>query len=214
MLTLSHRFHRGGNAQKTLYRFLCAGEFSLHDDRWFTHPWGVRGGKPGSRSRKAIHRMNDKGEDIVSLLPSKCDHIKVKPGDLLEWQTWGGGGLGDPLTRPADIVALEAKRKLVTTDGARKNYGVVLDPRTLDVKVSETEVLRADVEQAEGGKAAPLYARGGSMSELVANCEQETGFQPPKPQWESDLYGPHVALPYVQEWYKKAREVGYKRWDV
>lgn len=29
-------FHRGGNAQKTLYRFLCAGEFSLHDDRWFT----------------------------------------------------------------------------------------------------------------------------------------------------------------------------------
>ena len=27
-------FHRGGNAQKTLYRFLSAGEFSLHDDRW------------------------------------------------------------------------------------------------------------------------------------------------------------------------------------
>lgn len=72
--------NRGGNAQKTLYRFLSAGEFSLHDDRWFTKPWGVRGGKPGSRSRKAIHRGDGKGGYVSELLPSKCDHVKVKPG--------------------------------------------------------------------------------------------------------------------------------------
>lgn len=29
------------------------------------------------------------------------------PGDVLEWITWGGGGLGDALLRPADIVAKE-----------------------------------------------------------------------------------------------------------
>ena len=46
--------------------------------------------------------------------------------DLLEWQTWGGGGLGDPLTRPAESVALEVKRKLVTVDGAKSNYGVIV----------------------------------------------------------------------------------------
>ena len=73
-------FHRGGNAQRTLYRFLCRGEFSLHDDRWFTMPWGVRGGKPGSRSRKALRRLQPDGKMSVELLPSKCDHIKVKPG--------------------------------------------------------------------------------------------------------------------------------------
>ena len=73
-------FHRGGNAQKTLYRFLSAGEFSLHDDRWFTTPWGVKGGKPGSRSRKAIHRLQQDGKFEKTLLRSKCDHIKVKPG--------------------------------------------------------------------------------------------------------------------------------------
>jgi 5-oxoprolinase (ATP-hydrolysing) len=73
-------FHRGGNAQKTLYRFLSAGEFSLHDDRWFTMPWGVRGGKPGSRSTKAIHRLQPDGSFEKTLLQSKCDHIKVKVG--------------------------------------------------------------------------------------------------------------------------------------
>ena len=73
-------FHRGGNAQKTVYRFLSAGEFSLHDDRWFTMPWGVRGGKPGSRSKKAIHQLQPDGSYTKTLLPSKCDHVKVKPG--------------------------------------------------------------------------------------------------------------------------------------
>lgn len=204
-------FHRGGNAQRTHYRFLSAGEFSLHDDRWFTKPWGVRGGKPGSRSTKSLLRVN--GERI--LLQSKCDHVKVQPGDLLEWSTWGGGGLGDPLTRPAEIVALEVRRRLVTIAGAKDNYGVVVNPETLEVDVSATETLRADIEQAEAGKEAPLYDRGGTMEELIASCKEETGFEPPTPQWdEEEIYGPHCALPYVKEWYAKGKEVGYKVWDV
>ncbi|EMC92489.1 hypothetical protein BAUCODRAFT_38559 [Baudoinia panamericana UAMH 10762] len=207
-------FHRGGNAQKTLYRFLSAGEFSLHDDRWFTKPWGVRGGKPGSRSTKAIHGPDGKGGVTTQLLPSKCDHVKVKPGDLLEWQTWGGGGLGDPLTRPAETVALEVRRKLVTIAGAKANYGVIVNPDTLDVDEIATETLRADIEKAEAGKALPLYDRGGTMEELVKACKGETGFEPPIPQWQEEVYGPHVAVPYVQEWYKKGREIGYKIWDL
>ncbi|KAK5114575.1 hypothetical protein LTR85_010152 [Meristemomyces frigidus] len=207
-------FYRGGNAQKTMYRFLSAGEFSLHDDRWFTRPWGVRGGKPGSRSKKSIHRGDGKGGYTSELLQSKCDHVKVKPGDLLEWQTWGGGGLGDPWTRPAESVALEVRRKLVTVEGAKANYSVIIDPETLEVDEVGTETLRADIEKAECGREGPLYERGGTMEELVKACKSETGFEPPQPQWEEEIYGPHVALPYVQDWYKKAREIGYKIWDV
>ena len=88
-------FYRGGNAQRTLYRFLARGEFSLHDDRWFTKPWGIKGGKPGMRSRKVFYEYSKckEGEEPKPVtLPSKCDHIKVAPGDLLEWVTWGGGG--------------------------------------------------------------------------------------------------------------------------
>ncbi|KAK3616573.1 hypothetical protein LTR56_025873 [Elasticomyces elasticus] len=207
-------FHRGGNAQLTMYRFLSAGEFSLHDDRWFTKPWGVRGGKPGSRSKKSIHRGDGKGGYTVELLQSKCDHVKVKPGDLLEWQTWGGGGLGDPFTRTPELVALEVRRKLVTIEGAKANYGVILNADTLELDELATETLRSDAEKAEGGKEQPLYDRGGSMEELIKECKEATGFDAPQPQWEQDVYGPHVALPYVKDWYAKGREIGYKMWDV
>ena len=135
--------------------------------------------------------------------------------DLLEWQTWGGGGLGDPLTRPAESVALEVKRKLVTVEGAKANYGVIINPSTLELDGTATEILRADIEKAEAGQEAPLYDRGGSISELVARCKEETGFDPPVPQWEDEsIYGPHCNMKYVQDWYKKGREMGYKIWDV
>ena len=132
----------------------------------------------------------------------------------MEWQTWGGGGLGDPLIRPAETVALEVRRRLVTVEGAKANYGVIINPTTLEVDEVATETLRADIEKAEAGKEALLYDRGGTIDELVARCWEETGFEPPRPQWTEEIYGPHVAVPYVQDWYKKGRQVGYKLWEA
>ncbi|PLB49707.1 putative hydantoin utilization protein A [Aspergillus steynii IBT 23096] len=205
-------FYRGGNAQRTLYRFLCRGEFSLHDDRWFTKPWGIRGGKPGSRSRKILYRYSkSKGDPPVRVLPSKCDHVRVDPGDLLEWVTWGGGGLGDPLTRPAVKVALEVRRGLVTVDGARENYGVVVTPER-SVAHGDTEALREEIRKTrdEAGQP-PQYDRGGSIAQLTDSCFDETGLDAPRPQWELDPYGPHVKLPYVRDWFAHMRVV--KGWD-
>src|SRR6478752_6584573 len=111
---------RGGNGIEIAYRFLETGEISIHDDRWFTYPWGVNGGLPGGRSRKLMVRT----DGTKQILPSKCDRVKVHPGDLLHYVTWGGGGWGDPLTRDPALVAREVGRGLVTRDGA-KAYGVV-----------------------------------------------------------------------------------------
>lgn len=52
------------------------------------------------------------------------------------------------------------------------------------------------------------YDRGGTIEELISKCKAETGMDPPKPQWEKNPYGPHVALPYVKNWYKTMREKG------
>ena len=202
-------FFRGGNAQRTLYRFLSEGEVSVHDDRWFTKPWGVNGGMPGTRSRKAIYRQNSWGTEkaIREALPSKCDYVHVKPGDVLEWITWGGGGLGDPLTRPAEKVAMEVHRRLVTIEGAKRNYGVVVDAEDFSVDVAATEELRAKMKSERLKEYNMLsYNRGGTNDELAAKCFEETELPAPKPLWESDPYGPHVSLPYVKEWYKKMRE--------
>ena len=199
----------------TLYRFLSAGEFSIHDDRWFTKPWGINGGSPGARSFKKIYRYSSKdpSNPTVEVLPSKCDYVRVQPNDLLEWVTWGGGGLGDPTTRPTHIVAMEVARKLVTVKGARENYGVVVDGSTFEVDDEATRVRRAEIVGKRGKEyAGRVYDRGGTLAELSASCLEETGLPPPRPQWERDPYGPHVALPYVTDWYKTMREKG--DWDL
>jgi 5-oxoprolinase (ATP-hydrolysing) len=77
-------FFRGGNAQRTLYRWLCEGDVSIHDDRWMIKPWGVNGGMPGSRSRKVLYRNNSYGTDAQEqnkeLCQSKQDYLHVYPG--------------------------------------------------------------------------------------------------------------------------------------
>ncbi|KAF3012402.1 hypothetical protein E8E14_010068 [Neopestalotiopsis sp. 37M] len=200
-------FYRGGNAHRTRYRFLNRGEFSLHDDRWFTHPWGIDGGQPGKRSRKVLYRYSQARDPEPEYLPSKCDHVKVMPGDVLEHITWGGGGLGDAFTRPAETVALEVHQKLVTVTGARDNYGVIVDPVTFEVDSSGTEALRARLS-AEKKECPSIYNRGGSLDELRSRCLDDTGLPAPRPQWNEDPYGAHVTLPYVQEWYKTRRAEG------
>lgn len=79
-------YYRGGNAQRTIYRFLCEGDVSIHDDRWLVKPWGVNGGKPGSRSRKVLYRNNSFGtaeeKDNVEMCHSKQDYLHVHPGEI------------------------------------------------------------------------------------------------------------------------------------
>lgn len=193
-----------------MYRFLSAGEFSIHDDRWFTKPWGVSGGKPGSRSKKIIYYYSkDPQNPLTEVLKSKCDHIRVSPGDVLEWITWGGGGLGDPLTRPEKTVALEVHRGTVTVEGARKNYGVVVNPSGYSVDQAATDALREEMTaERPSNKNPKLFDRGGTLAELRASCLEETGQPPPIPQWDKDPYGPHVAVPYVKDWFKLMRDRG------
>lgn len=80
-------FYRGGNAQRTLYRFLCEGDVSIHDDRWLVKPWGVNGGMPGSRSKKILYKNDsygtDKQKENTVLCQSKQDYIHVNPGKTL-----------------------------------------------------------------------------------------------------------------------------------
>ncbi len=170
-------FYRGGNGIDIAYRFLEPGTISIHDDRWFTYPWGVNGGLPGARSRKLLVRVGG-GEEI---LPSKCDNVRVEPGDVLHYVTWGGGGWGDPYDRDPALVALEVDRGLVTLEGARR-YGVVLEAREdapPAVDVPATERLREQLRAARG--KVQVFDFGPSIDELRASCLAETGLAPPAP---------------------------------
>mgnify|MGYP002476205298 CR=1 FL=1 len=62
---------------------------------------------------------------ITAPMPGLVLAIKVKEGDLLYFNTWGGGGWGDPFKRDPELVRLDVDRRLVTRAGARR-YGVVI----------------------------------------------------------------------------------------
>jgi N-methylhydantoinase B len=164
---------RGGNGIEILYRFLEAGDISIHDDRWFTYPWGVNGGEPGARSRKVMERADGSRE----VLASKCDRVAVQPGDALRYITWGGGGWGDPTERAADVVARDVRRGLVTHAGARR-YGVVLMDG-LRVDSAATAALRAAMRAAAPPHS--VFNFGADIETLRARCLAETGLPPPAP---------------------------------
>ncbi len=172
--------HRGGNAIRVGYRFLEDGQISIHDDRWLTYPWGVNGGEPGKRSRKVLHRTDGTEE----VLPSKCDRVKVAVGDLLLFETWGGGGWGDPLKRSVENVVFDVRAGLVSIEGARR-YGVVIDG-TLSADENATKALRAKLAKERGDTL--LFNRGGTIEELKARCREETGLEPPQtPQFQRGI---------------------------
>ena len=103
-------------------------------------PEGLFGGKPGSRARFLVN-----GEPAD---PSGLTHCL--PGDLVEFHSAGGGGFGDPLERDPEMVKRDVEMGYVSLEGARRDYGVVLDPMTLDLDSEATEKLRGELRARRG----------------------------------------------------------------
>jgi N-methylhydantoinase B len=169
--------HRGGNGIRMTYRFLEPGVVAIHDDRWFTYPWGVNGGAPGARARKILVRA----DGTTSIVGNKVEDIRVEADDRLHFITWGGGGWGDPLARDPALVAREIVQGLVTVQGAR-SYGVVIVDGVVDA--AATERLRGEL-RATRPDPLPLFDHGPGIEAMRAACEAETGLPAPRqPAWQ------------------------------
>ena len=97
-------------------------------ERSVTPAWGLFGG------RDAV------GPDVV-INPGKPDerhmlkanaHV-LEPGSAVELLTGGGGGFGDPRQRDPEQVRSDVLDGYVTREAAERDYGVELDPETLEV---------------------------------------------------------------------------------
>ena len=66
----------------------------------------------------------------------------IRPGTVYRQRAGGGGGYGDPFARPADLVAEEVRAELISLDCARRDYGVVVDPKTFAVDEAASAKLR------------------------------------------------------------------------
>ena len=164
--------HRGGNGLSVAYHFLCDGNVGIHDERWFTYPWGVLGGETGMRSTKRLVRTDGSEE----WLPAKAEGVKVKRGDVLYFNTWGGGGWGDPCERDPALVKQDVERRLVTREGASR-YGVVLGEDG-NIDTAATEQLRTEIVTARKDEKQ-LFNFGGDIEDIRVRCREETHLAPP-----------------------------------
>jgi N-methylhydantoinase B/oxoprolinase/acetone carboxylase alpha subunit len=77
--------------------------------------------------------------------------------------TCGGGGWGDPFTRDPLVVQQDVTRGFISLQGASADYGVVLNPLTLEIDKSATEELRKNRPSTPR-----LFDRGPTFAEAEA----------------------------------------------
>jgi N-methylhydantoinase B len=99
---------------------------------------GLFGGGDGSRAQFLVNNI---AGDPYGL-------TQIKSGDIVIMDAAGGGGYGDPLERDVEMVMRDFLNGYVTLRGAREDYGVVIDPETMEVDKTETESLRKSLKKA------------------------------------------------------------------
>jgi N-methylhydantoinase B len=149
-------FHRGGNSAEialTLRGIPGAGGLVMTHGAEVPNSAGVFGGWPGSTvSQRFITLQELEGGATVDEsrdLGPKPGNLPIRAGDVFSVSWQGGGGYGDPLTRPLDLVEADLLAELLSTDAARALYGVVADGLAIDSEA--TRDLRRDMRAARIG---------------------------------------------------------------
>jgi N-methylhydantoinase B len=159
-------YHRGGTGVVRDVRVLCErAEVATRMENTLVAPYGVLGGRAGRTGRVVLNPGTPEERE----LPGQGDGVQVKRGDLMRFETCGGGGWGDPLTRDAMRVRQDVARGFVTVRGALEDYGVVLDPATLEIDKQATDEARA----ARAGET-PLIDRGPGFEDAEAAWRART----------------------------------------
>src|SRR5437899_5665490 len=108
-------------------------------ERYIFPPAGRMGGSPGTTGYTTLNPGTNHERDI-----GKIDVLQMEPGDVLRIGTQGGGGFGDPLERPVDIVAEDLRNGFISPETMRDCYGVVLDGDGA-VHQAQTRALRTQI---------------------------------------------------------------------
>jgi N-methylhydantoinase B len=128
---------RGGLSVVRDLRLMYAdASLQIRSDRREHRPYGLAGGQPGGA---CWNILNPDGDEQV--LPSKVT-TRLGRGDVHRHITAGGGGYGDPLLRDPARVLGDVLAGKVTTEGARRDYGVVVRDGQVDEEA--TASLRAE----------------------------------------------------------------------
>ena len=130
---------RGGMGIRKDYQMLVDSYVGTHSNRHKIPGPGLSGGVDGSLTRIL---QNPDGPETQTL-PREGTFIPVQAQDVVTIISGGGGGYGDPLERDPDLVLNDVLNGKVTEEGARKDYGVVVNQGARQVDVEATTLLRS-----------------------------------------------------------------------
>lgn len=103
---------------------------------------GILGGGAGILNRGELRYPDGRvhvcrSKEVVAGIPKGTRWVQV---------AGGGGGYGDPRLRPAELVAREVRYGYVSARSAEEDYGVVINPKTLELDRTATAVLRTEAQ--------------------------------------------------------------------
>jgi len=116
--------YRGGNGLDWDVRLLEDAELTSVIDRTLTPPAGLAGGAE-ARPNGARLRLPD-GTRVPC---AKATRLAAPAGSVLELETGGGGGFGDPAARDPRAVAADVREGYVSEERARLDYPHAFTPR-------------------------------------------------------------------------------------
>ncbi|HEY7712836.1 MAG TPA: hydantoinase B/oxoprolinase family protein [Candidatus Entotheonella sp.] len=119
--------------------------------------WGVNGGHSGRSGGLIVNPGTPAERELKPL----SDNNRLLKGDLLRIMTPGGGGWGNPLDRDPLAVQRDVWDGFVSPESALADYGVVLDPQTMEIDKTATQERR---QQMRGETA--MFHRGRYLTEL------------------------------------------------
>ena len=109
---------------------------AIQAGRYKYPPRGLFGAGPGSGARFLVDEQPGDPSGLTL----------CQPGNVIQFESAGGGGYGDPLQRDPQAVAADVVNGYVSLEKAREDYGIVIDPLTLKVDLEETDRIRGSRE--------------------------------------------------------------------
>jgi len=127
-------YRRGGLGIRRAWEVTSPSQFAVLGTDAVLPRAGICGGFAGALNWISVIR--DGRPVKTSEMPLKAGGFKLVPGDIILYLVSGGGGYGDPLDRPEEWVLRDVRDGYVSLDGAREDYGVIIDGESLDSEAS------------------------------------------------------------------------------